>query len=43
MDIFTIADKFASGRLITIKAADIDICCEEDDIISQIKEVLTFN
>ena len=43
MDIFTIADKFASDKLITIKAADIDICCEEGEIISQIREVFTFN
>ena len=43
MDIFTIADRFASDRLITIKATDIDICCEERKIITQIEEVLNFN
>ena len=43
MDIFTIADKFASDRLITIKAADIDICCEEGEIIRQIRDALTFD
>ena len=43
MDIFTIADKFANDKLITIKAADIDICCEEDEIIEQIRDVLTFS
>ncbi len=43
VDIFTIADKFANDKLITIKAADIDICAEEDEIIEQIDEVLAFN
>ena len=38
-----ISDKFASGKLITIKAADIDICCEEREIIRQIRDILTFN
>ncbi|WP_044173585.1 McrC family protein [Flectobacillus major] len=40
VDTFTIADKFANDKLITIKAADIDICGEEDEIIRQINEVL---
>ena len=40
MDIFTIADRFASDKLINIKAADIDICCGEEEIIEQIKNVL---
>lgn len=39
-DSFTIADKFANDKLITIKAVDIDICCEEEGIIKQIRDIL---
>ena len=39
IDTFTIADTFALDKLITIKAADIDICCEEEEIKIQFEKV----
>lgn len=40
MDPFTIADTFANNKLITIKAVDVDICCEEEVIKTQLESVL---
>lgn len=41
VDIFTVADTFANDKLITIKAADIDICGKEDEIIEQLQKLLS--
>ena len=40
IDTFTIADTFANDKPITIKAADINICCEEEVIKTQLESVL---
>lgn len=40
IDTFTIEDTFTNDKLIRIKAADIDICCEENEIKTQLEDVL---